>query len=147
MEQPHQVLSLAGVDPGLAADRTVHLREKGRRDLDVVEPAEQDPGGEPGDVADHAAAERHQAGRALHGPVEERVGEVPQMVEALGLLSRRQDHVVAPDPLPGEAVLEFREIKGRDVGVGDHDDAGPRQHGPEVAAGVRQEALADPDVV
>ena len=57
VEGADQVLALARVDPGLAADRAVDLGEERRRDLDEADAAAHHRRGEAGEVADHPAAE------------------------------------------------------------------------------------------
>ena len=51
------------VDADLAADRAVHLRQQRRRHLHDRDAAQVGGRGEPGDVADHAAAEGDDRGR------------------------------------------------------------------------------------
>ena len=77
MEQADGVLSAGQVDPGLAADRSVHLGEEGRRDLDEFEAAQEAAGHEAGEIADAAAAEREHAAVALAAGVEHRVPQPP----------------------------------------------------------------------
>ena len=57
MECADDVLGPGVVDPDLAADRAVHLRQQGRRDHQQREAAGIGRGDEPGEVADHAAAQ------------------------------------------------------------------------------------------
>ena len=59
MEGADQVLAERMIDADLAADRAVHLRQQRRRHLDDRDAAEERRGRESGDVADHAAANRH----------------------------------------------------------------------------------------
>ena len=54
-----QVLALRGVDPGLAADRAVNLRQQRRRDLHEPHPAPQHGGGKAHQIAHHPAAKGH----------------------------------------------------------------------------------------
>ena len=65
VERSDHVLAERVIDAGLAADRRIHLREQRRRHLHERHPALVDRRGEAGDVADHAAAERHERRRAL----------------------------------------------------------------------------------
>ena len=57
MKGADQILAARRVDGGLAADRRIHLRQQGRRDLDEVDAALVDRRGEARQIADHAAAE------------------------------------------------------------------------------------------
>ena len=58
VKRAEQVLALRRIDPGLAADRGIDLRQQRGRHLHEIDAAAQDGGGEAGEVADHAAAER-----------------------------------------------------------------------------------------
>ena len=58
MEGADQVLALARIDTGLAADRRVDLRQKRCRYLHEIQPAPHAGRRESGEIADHAAAER-----------------------------------------------------------------------------------------
>ena len=58
MERADQILAVGGIDRGLAADRGIDLRQQRGRHLHVIEPAPHHRGGEAGEVADDAAAER-----------------------------------------------------------------------------------------
>ena len=59
MEGADQVLAAGGVDGGLAADRRIYLGQQGGGDLHEIDAALVDRRREPGQVADHAAAEGH----------------------------------------------------------------------------------------
>ena len=63
------------IDAGLATDRRVDLREQRRRHLDEVDAALVRGGGEPGDVADDAAAEGDDRSRSVEPGREHRVVE------------------------------------------------------------------------
>ena len=65
VERADHVLAARVVDAGLAADRGVDLREQRGRHLHEVDAALVAGGGEAGHVADHAAAERDDAGVAV----------------------------------------------------------------------------------
>ena len=64
MKRADEILAARVVDAGLAADRRIHLREQRGRDLHEGDAALVTGGGEAGHVADHAAAERDDAGIA-----------------------------------------------------------------------------------
>src|SRR3546814_13659182 len=82
MEGADQVLALRCVDAGLAADRAVDLGQQAGRDLHEVEAAQGDSGGKAGEVADHAAAQRHQRCRALDLAIDELADQPTELVEA-----------------------------------------------------------------
>ena len=90
MEGADQVLAVARVDAGLAADRAVDLGEQGGRHLHVSDAAQQDRRAEPGEVADHAAAEGHDRGRALDPGLEQDIEQPLELRHALGGFARRQ---------------------------------------------------------
>ena len=58
MKATDQVLTMHGVDTGLAANRAIDLSEKGGWQLDDSDPAPKNAGDETGEIADDAAAER-----------------------------------------------------------------------------------------
>ena len=76
MERADQVLAVARIDPGLAADRGIDLRQQRGRHLHDVEAAAQDRGGKAREIADHAAAERDHHVVALDARIEQPVADV-----------------------------------------------------------------------
>src|SRR3546814_6706048 len=66
------------------------------RDLHEVEAAQGDSGGKAGEVADHAAAQRHQRCRALDLAIEELADQPTELVEALRAIARRHDQALVP---------------------------------------------------
>ena len=58
VKRAEQIFSLRRIDPGLAADRGVDLRQQRGRHLHEIDAAAQDRSREAGEIADHAAAER-----------------------------------------------------------------------------------------
>ena len=58
MKCAEQIFALRRIDPGLAADRRIDLRQQRGRHLHEIDAAAQDRGGKAGEIADHAAAER-----------------------------------------------------------------------------------------
>ena len=71
MEGADEVLALGRVDAGLAADGGVDLRQQRGRDLHEAHAATHDAGGEAGEIADHAAAERDHEIAALEPHLEQ----------------------------------------------------------------------------
>ncbi len=117
VEGAEQVLAGAGVDRGLAADRAVDLGEQGRRDLHEIDAAQQRRRGEPGNVADHPAAQRHQHRAAFDAAAEDIVDEPAEMREILGALAGRQHDRAVRDAVllkagcraaPGDAARRSR---------------------------------------
>ena len=90
MEGADEILAVDRVDRGLAADRAVDLRQERGRNLDIRNAAQQGRGGEAGEIADHAAAQRDERCAALDAQAKKILGELLEMPEILGLLARRQ---------------------------------------------------------
>ena len=126
VEGADQVLAAWVVDPGLAADRGVHLREQRRRHLHVVHASLVAGRRETGDVADDPAAERRHASIPVHPVLDERVEDARQRVEGLVLLAVRQHD--GRDSLAGQRAAEPVEVQGGHRFIGDHEDVACR-HG------------------
>ena len=73
MEGADEVLAVARIDAGLAADRGIDLGQQRGRDLHEAHAAPHDRGGKAGEIADDAAAERHDEIAALDARLEDRV--------------------------------------------------------------------------
>ena len=147
VEAADQVLAVAAVDAGLAADAAVRLGEKRRRDLDEGDAAQQDARGEAGEVADHPAAECDQHGRSLDSPAEDALQHACQRFEVLAALAG-PDHQVGT----GEARLPQRlqggvEIAPGDAAVGDHDRRAAGETRCQEAPRLGQQPGADQHVV
>ena len=122
MEGAHQVLAMARVDSRLAADRAVDLAQQGRRDLDIVEAAQGDGGGEAGKVADHPAAECQHDRAPLDAVAEQIVDQPLAGAASSSTLARRQHDASCGDAGTGEAGLQPVRVAGAgEVLVGDDD--------------------------
>src|SRR3546814_6491703 len=97
-------------------------------DLHEVEAAQGDSGGKAGEVADHAAAQRHQRCRALDLAIEELADQPTELVEALRAIARRHDQALVPQAGIVEPALQAGQVQSGDVAVGHHDDAVASQH-------------------
>ena len=147
VEGAEQVLAGAGVDRGLAADRAVDLGQQGRRDLHEIDAAQQGRRGEPGNVADHPAAQCHQHRAALDAAGEDIVDEPAEMGEILGAFARRQHDRALRDAVLGEAGAERRQVMPRDRLVGDDDGLTPAQQRQDLRAGASDQPGTDQDVI
>ena len=147
VEGADEVLAGAGVEGGLAADRAVDLRQEGRRDLHEIDAAQQGRRGEPGDVADHPAAQCHQHRAAFDAAGQDIVDQPAEMGEILGPLARRQHDRVLRDAVLGEAGAERRQVMARDILVGDDDGLAPAQQRRHQGAGARDQPGTDQDVI
>jgi hypothetical protein len=123
VEGADQVLAVAAVDPGLAAHRAVDLGQERGGDLDVVDAAEQGRGREPGEVAHHPAAQRHDREPPLRPVRQQVVEQGAQVAQALRGLARRQHDAPRGDARPRQRGLEpVRVPRRRQPLVGhDHD--------------------------
>ena len=147
MEGADQVLAVPRVDAGLAADRAVDLGEQAGRDLHVRDAAQQDRRAEPGEVADHAAAEGDDRGRALDPGLEQEIQQGLELRHALAGFAGRQDDPAMAKRRSIEARLEPRQMRGRGEILVGHDDQIARALHRQLLAGARQQAPADQDVV
>ena len=147
MEAADQVLAVARVDPGLAADRAVDLGQQGGRDLHEIDATQQHRGGETRDVADHPAAEGDQRAAAFDLHLQQSLDQGFQVMEVLGPLAGGQDHGLAVQSRLLQRALEARQMELGQVGVGDHEDPLPRHQRRDVAAGLGDQAVAHQDVV
>ena len=95
VEGADQVLAARGVDAGLAADAGIHLGQQGGRDLHEGQAAQRGGGGEAGEVADHAAAERDHRRAALDAGGQQPVDEADIGAGFSGLARRHDDRLVA----------------------------------------------------
>ena len=120
MEGTDQVLAAGKVDAGLAADRGVHLGEQRGRHLDEVDAALVAGGREPGDVADHSAAERDDHAVARDAPRNQRVLDGGEGVERLVPLAVGDDVGVDAGGI-GERRAEPIEVQRSHRLVGDHE--------------------------
>ena len=145
MERADQVLAVARVDAGLAADRRVDLRQQRRRHLHEIDAAPHHRGGEAREIADHAAAQRNDQVAALDTRREHRVADLLEMREALGALARRHDDRRGAETLQrglggGEMMLRHRRV-GHDQGFRARTEPG------DTFAEAGQQPAADHDVI
>ena len=88
VEGADEVLARTGIDCGLAADRTVNLREQCGGQLHEAAAALEDRAGETGEVADDPSAQGKHMVAALDALSEHPVGELRQALPALRRLAR-----------------------------------------------------------
>ena len=148
MKGADQVLAVARVDAGLAADRAVDLGEQRGRHLHAVQPAQQDGCGKSGKIADHPAAERHDRSGPVDAMIEQPLQQVAELRHALRCLTGGQDDAATGDAGALQTALQNPEMRcGGEVGVGDDDRIRPAQHRRQLRSGTRQQAAAYHDVV
>ncbi len=147
MKCSDQVLAVPGIDRGLAADRGVDLRQQGGRHLHVIEPAAHDSSGKPGEIADHAPAERHDQVAALDAGGDQRFTDSLEHGEALRALARRHRHATRRDSCGAKRRLGGGEIVARDRFVGDDGRLGTGTQGGNPLPERGEQAAADHDVI
>ena len=146
MEGADEILALRDVDRGLAADRGIDHRQQRGRQLHAIDAAHPAGCGESGHVADHAAAERIDAGVAGCPHFRKRGDDAVEVVEGLGALAGRQDQhcelrVWARRPQCRDHRIA---IQGGDMFVADHQGVASAQ-GVRQQGGVAQQAIPDMD--
>ena len=92
VECADQVLALPRVDCGLAADGGIDLRQERGRHLDVIDAAANDRCGKAAEIADHAAAERHDDIAAFDPGRQQIVADPFKKTEALAAFAGRHLH-------------------------------------------------------
>ena len=147
MKRAEQILSLRRVDPGLAADRGIDLRQKRGRHLHEIDAAAQDRGRESGEIADHAAAERDHQIVALDLRRDQRFAD--PFETGIGF---RAFALLDNDSRAGNAGLRqrafgFFQPVPRDIAVGDDGGARAGPQRGDTAAQRLQHVAADHDVI
>ncbi|MCY1370436.1 hypothetical protein D9M69_575260 [compost metagenome] len=92
MEGADQVLAAWRIDRRLAADRGIDLGQQGRRDLDEVDAAHEQGGGQSRQIADDAAAQGHDHASAVQALRQQSVQHGFELCERLGRLARWNRH-------------------------------------------------------
>ena len=121
MKGADQVLAGAAVDRGLAANRTVDLRQQRRRDLDEPAAAFQDRCRKADKIADHAAAQRNDIVAALDFEFEQPVGQRFKLRPAFRRLAGGQLDDMLFDT--GQRGLKAGQLMFSHVRIGDDDRA------------------------
>ncbi len=121
VERADEVLAAAVIDPGLAADRGVHLRQHRGGDLHVAHAALVAGRGEARDVADDPAAERQHHRIAVEPLSDQGIENPAHRLQRLLLLPLRQDALLNAAPV-AEGRAQRRQVQARHRGVGhDHE--------------------------
>jgi hypothetical protein len=147
VESADQILALPRVDAGLAADRGIHLGQQRGRHLHDADAAPQNAGGKARQIADHPAAERHDAIAALDAKLEQALAERRQYGEALARLAGAHHGLAEKQAVSVETRFHRGEIERRHVAVADHHAARARKRGGDPPPGRGNQPLADDDRV
>src|SRR5258708_13872048 len=120
MEHADEVLAVARIDRGLAADRGIHLRQQRGRHLHIVEPAPHCRGREARKVANHAASQRHHKIASPDPGADQGLAYTFEAGKALRSLSGLDDDVVRRKSVSRERSLGGLEVQ-TGAGIVSHD--------------------------
>ena len=122
VECANQVLAERMVHPHLAADRAVHLRQQRRRDVRHRDPAQVCGRREPRGIADHAAADRNDAGAPVGASRHERVVHAAGGLQRLGTLTIGDEDALGARQRPRDGGA----VQAPHSGAADDEDAPAR---------------------
>jgi hypothetical protein len=147
MESADQVLAMARVDGGLAADGRIHLRQQRCRHLHIIDAAPHSGGGESGEIADNAAAERHHEIAALDARPNHVLAHTLKHRIAFGSFPGRDDNAAGLDAGLRKRSLCRSQMLLRDNLIGHDSDArtGPQRGNTSAETG--QKTAPDNDIV
>ena len=147
VEDADQILALARIDRGLAAERGIDLGKQRRRHLNDLESAPHDRRREAGKIADDAAAERHDHVAALDAGRDQIFADLLEHAPALRAFARRHDQMRGTDARPLQRRLGGGEVMRSHGGIGDDGRrrAGPQRRYPLAQSG--ESSAADDDVI
>ena len=147
VEGADEVLARPRVDRRLAADGAVDLGEERRRHLDESEAPEHQARRQPGDVADHPAAQRNHDRRPFGPGFENLLDQPLELRKALGRLAVGQDEAAMAETGGIERRLQPPQMQAGDGLVGDDEQRRrAREPGEMRTRGVDQ-PVGDEDVV
>ena len=135
MKQADEILLPERVDRGLAPDRAVGLGEQGGRHVDDRQPALEQPGGKPRQVADRAAAECQHRRIATKVALRKRRDQRLEVRPVLGRLAPGDEDGVA-----GDQGFQFRAVERPDMGLRHHRQRGAAGQFGQAAAAVGEGA-------
>src|SRR6476659_120126 len=147
MKCTDQVLAVAGIDCGLAADRGIDLRQQRGRHLHVIESATENGGREPGEIADDAAAQRQHEIRTLDACSNQPFAHALEHWNAFRALARRHGHGGGSDARRRKGCLRRSQMVAHDGFVGDDRNLRPGPQRRDLLAQQSQQAAADVNVV
>ena len=145
VKRPDHVLAQRMIDAGLAAHGGVHLGQQGGGHLDEIDPALIDRGRKPGQVADHAATQRHDRGVAPTAIFQQPRGDDVQRGHGFRGLTVGQHQRVHLVRL-GQCCHDTRLIKRGDRFVG-HDQHVTPGNRPGIGGRGIDETAGDMDIV
>jgi hypothetical protein len=110
MEGADEILAVARIDAGLAADRGIDLGEQGRRHLDEAHAPAHHGGRKAREIPHHAAAERHDEIPALDPGGQHRIADLFQARIGFGGLARRKRDQGGAQPLRFQGIRKCRGV-------------------------------------
>ena len=119
VEGADHVLAQRVVDARLAADGGIDLRQQGGGHLHEADAAHVAGRRIAGQVADHAAAQRHQGGLAVAFIGQQRVEDLHQAGPVFIFFAVRQDDADHFAAIAGQRRLQAAQVQRRDGGIGD----------------------------
>src|SRR5262249_1159138 len=147
MERADEVLAVAGIDRGLAADRGIDLRQQRGGNLNIVETTADNRGGKAGEIADDTAAERHHHIGALDARGNQRFADSLEHRETFRSLARWHRHRRGADAGGTKCSLRRGKMVPCDRFVGDDRGLGAAPQRSNFFAQQGQLTTPDDDVV
>ena len=146
-ERADHVLRARQIDADLAADAAVDLGQQRRGDLEEADAPGVGGRDEPGQIADHAAADGDDDRLAVGAEFEEPFPESGGHLDRLARFARLDGHEIDRKPLARQALGDADGVGFLDVGVGDDHGVRDLAQRGERRADVGEIVRADLDVV
>jgi len=143
VKRAHKVFAVACVDPRLASDRTVDLRQQRRRDLHKPHTAPQNSSSKAHQIADHTTAKSHDNIAALNLLVEQPFDTSGQLGPAFRRLSGGQDQRLRRDAVACKTRAQCLKMQVCDCFIADDCHARTAQQRCNMRACLAQQALPD----
>jgi len=122
VHRAHQVLPAGQVDRGLAADAAVDHRQQGGGDLDVPDAPQPGRRGKARDIADGAAAERHQGAGAVEPEAGEAIVKAGERLHPLRVLAVWKRVEMGGESSPLQGLEHGLGVRRANRGIGDQKD-------------------------
>ena len=142
-----EIFAMCRVDPGLATDRGIHLRQERGRHLHEIHTTPHDTGDEARKIANHTAAKCHDRVTALQPRRQYGIGDGFQRTEGFGLFTRRNNHRRHIDTGLGEACCQALQMSLGNIFVRHHRHAHAFQTLRQLLACTIHQPLADQNIV
>ncbi len=100
MKRTNQILARLGIDPGLATNGTIDLRQQSGRDLNEIKTTQQRRRNKPGKIANDTATEGNDQGGPFDPHRQNLFDDVFEHGKAFGLFTRRHDDFAVRNARP-----------------------------------------------